>query len=103
MDVLEHIIAVEVSRPDWFHVEDLELEDAFSVTYWRLPLDPTSFEEKFVAIGDFVQQMHHQRNPWATFAYFSKRLAVFAREDIITITNNPSHLENAVRCGVIDP
>ncbi|KAH7711482.1 hypothetical protein AAVH_21204 [Aphelenchoides avenae] len=102
-DGFQSTITIEVSKPDWVHAERLELEDAFAVTYWRLPLDPASFEEKSVAIADFLEQRQHQPNPWTKIAYFSKRsdLVIFVRAGMITITNNPSHIDFAESFGNI--
>lgn len=94
LDGVQRIITINLRKPEWIQQEDLELEDAFKVVYWRMQLDPTLFEEKCVAIGDFLQQFQYHRHSWAKIAYYSKcsDLVVFVH-DIVTITNNPSRID----------
>lgn len=78
-----------VSKPNWIPVERLELEDAFAVNYSRLPLDPESFEEKSLAVQDFLKFDHDWTNPWTEIAYFSRRSALVVVVDRyeLAITN----------------
>lgn len=96
---MQRTLTIVVSKPSWVADERIEVGNDFVVTYWRLPLDPTSFEEKSVAISDFLQQGPHQPNPWTKIAYFSKRsdLVIFVQDDILTITNNSIHSDFAAR------
>lgn len=54
-----------------------------------MPLDPAMFEEKAVAIRDFLRQGQHALNPWTKIAYYSKRsdVVVFVSDYTIVITN----------------
>lgn len=83
-------------------VERLTLENGFALSYCRLPLDPASFEEKSVAIDDFLQRGQHSLNPWTKLAYFSKRsdVVVFVGNDFLTITNNFPDIDFASNVGV---
>jgi hypothetical protein len=86
--------------PDWVPSERLQLQDDFSVTYWRLPLNPTLFEERSFALRDFLRPTDRQwRYLCIALAYFSRRsdVVVFVQQYDITITNNPEHISFALR------
>lgn len=94
---MERDITIVVSKPAWVPAERLELDDGFRLTYWRLPLDPQSFEEKTVAVLDFLRRAQHRLKPWIKLAYFSKRsnVVVFVADDVLTISNNLSYINSA--------